>query len=243
MILNPLTSPLTGIIFDCDGTLSRIEGIDELAAANRVFDIVQRLTQEAMGKTGMTPEIYANRLSLTKPSLAQVKALALSYYQNMAADLVAVLAIFRRLQKSIYIVSAGLLPAVQAFGQMLEIPQENIYAVDIIFDHNNQYQDFDHGSPLVKKWGKQSIVEQIRQKSAELAFIGDGLSDLEVCHLVKRFVGYGGAFFRENIEKHCEFYIKSISMSPLLPMLLTENEVNKLTSVERKLYEKGLQIA
>lgn len=40
--------PVDAVISDCDGTLSTIEGIDELARMNDVYAEISQLTQAAM---------------------------------------------------------------------------------------------------------------------------------------------------------------------------------------------------
>ena len=73
-----------------------------------------------------------------------------------------------------------------------------------------------------------------------VALIGDGFSDYETYDLVTRFIGYGGAFYRENLEKLCHHYIRTSSLAPLLPVILTTNEYYQLNDEERKLFQKGL---
>jgi phosphoserine phosphatase len=236
-----LTDPINAVIFDCDGTLSGIEGIDELANDNQVGDIVQRLTQDAMGKCGMNVDLYAQRLDLTKPTKAQVEALGTRYFAERTAPIAELIAALQRLNKTIYIVSAGFLPAVLKFATLLNIPKEHVFAVDLHFDAQGHYSDFDRTSPLVKKNGKRVLVDQIKASHAHTAFIGDGLSDLEVADLVTRFIGYGGAYFRDNIAKESEFYIKTASLAPLLPVLLTPAETTQLTPPEEAIYQTGVE--
>jgi phosphoserine phosphatase len=236
-----LSAPLSAVIFDCDGTLSAIEGIDELAKKNHVTDIVQRLTETAMGKSGMNIDIYKKRLDLVQPTREQLLQLGKEYIVHQVPDIEAVIRLLQRLNKTVYIVSAGLYPAVASFGEFLNIPKENIYAVDIQFDKKNAYMNFDHSSPLVNRNGKRVIVNQIQQKHDHMAYVGDGLNDLEVRDLVTRFIGYGGIFFRENIQSACEFYVKSPSMAAILPLVLTQEEVVQLTDDENKLYSQGLK--
>lgn len=232
--------PIDAILFDCDGTLSQIEGIDELAKHHQVIDIVQRITRDAMGKSGMSPEVYAERLDLTKPNQQEVDALVDAYYEQITPDVLEVIEILQRLNKSVFIVSAGLFPSVAGFAKKLKIPKENIFAVNILFDEKGQYCNFDHTSPMVFKNGKQKIVSLIKNKYNTIAFIGDGLSDYEVCEDVTRFVGYGGVFYRENIAKLCQFYIKTLRLRALLPLLLTTYEYDILLPHEKKLYAEGI---
>lgn len=237
-----MQTPINAVIFDCDGTLSTIEGIDQLAYKNDVAAIVQRLTQDAMGKSGMSIDIYAKRLDLVKPTESDLNQLADTYFATLAEDAIAVIDFLRALQKDIFIVSAGLFPAVSQLAKKLNISSQHVYAVDVTFDSLGQYRDFDRTSPLVIKHGKRHIVEQIKQQHPSLSYIGDGLSDLEVADLVTRFIGYGGAFYRENIEQQCHYYIRSLSLAPLLPLILTKEELQILAKRNKPLYDKAFQL-
>lgn len=238
--LSPLLHPIEAILFDCDGTLSSIEGIDELANINHVGNIVKQLTEKAMGKSGMTLQVYEKRLNLVKPTAAQVLYAGQAYIQHKTPEIVQVIQLLHHLQKVIYIVSAGLFPAVKVLADYLKIPHENIFAVDIKFNQYGEYQDFDRLSPMTQKKGKREIVSLLKKRHNTLAFVGDGLTDYEVYDQVTRFVGYGGAYYRENIEKLCEYYIKTQSMAPLIPFILTEKEMMSLSTEEREFYQQSL---
>jgi phosphoserine phosphatase len=235
-----LQTPVSAIVFDCDGTLSAIEGIDELAAVNGVGAAVKELTALAMGKTGITEALYEQRMSLVRPTLAQVKAIAAEYYQYRTADVQEVIQLFQRLGKSVYIVSAGVHPAVAGFGELLGIAPDHIYAVAVSFDQQGNFLDFNHASPLVRNSGKRVIVEQLKQQHPEIAFVGDGLNDLSVYDTVTRFVGYGGAYYYEKVAERCAFYLKSTSITPILPLVLTAAEGARLSESESMLYQQGL---
>jgi len=235
-----LKIPADAIIFDCDGTLSAIEGIDELAKKNHVADVVTEMTAAAMGKLGMNIDLYEKRLNLVLPSKKSLQELGQEYFDHQVEDIYQVIQVLKRLNKAIYIVSAGLSLPVKKFGEMLQIPEQNIFAVDIQFDAQGNYVDFDRASPLVTSTGKRDIVEQIKKQHPHLIYVGDGLNDVAVMDLVMRFVGYGGIFYRENIAALCEYYIRTPSMTALLPLILTAEERVKLLSEEQALYNKGL---
>lgn len=236
-----LQTPINAIIFDCDGTLSTIEGIDELANENHVGTSVQLLTSEAMGKTGINPDLYRERLQLVQPNKLQVDKLGETYYAHRVPDACEVIAIFQRLNKTIYIISAGLAPAVIQFGDFLKIPTSNIFAVDVSFDANDNYQDFDSQSPMTMRDGKRTIVSELKAANGRVAHIGDGLNDYIAHDLSTRFIGYGGVYYRKNIAADCEFYIKAKSLAAMLPLLLTQQEVITLTAQESEIYKKGLK--
>jgi phosphoserine phosphatase len=234
-----LQTAVDAIVFDCDGTLSKLEGIDELAAQNGVGAQVKQLTAQAMGETGLNQALYEQRLQLVQPNDGQVTAMAAYYYQHRVAGIAETIQSFQQLGKAIYIVSAGLYPAVAGFGKLLKVPAEHIFAVEIKFDAQGNYAGFNHNSPLANNQGKREIVARIKQKHAALGYVGDGLNDLAVMDLVQRFVGYGGSFYYEKVAEHCDFYIKSQSVTPLLPLLLTAAETGQLSLAAAKLYEQG----
>lgn len=235
-----LTDPINAIIFDCDGTLSKIEGIDELATNNNTSHIVQELTQEAMGKTGMNVGIYNKRLEIVNPTQEKILALGENYIKNQNPDAKEVVAIFKALNKPVYIISAGIFQAVNIFAKWLGIDESNVYAVNVFFDNNGHYKGFDEQSPLVARNGKQIFVNDLSQNLSRLGYIGDGLNDYEVYPLVTRFIGYGGAYYRQNIADLCEFYVKSASLAATLPLLLTQEEYHQLDSTHQLLYNKGM---
>lgn len=235
-----LKNPIEAIIFDCDGTLSSIEGIDELAVQNQVGDEVSQLTAIAMGMTGINPELYQQRLVLVKPNQQQVHSLADIYFANITPHTLDVIKIFKRLNKSIYVLSAGLKPAVEGFCNRLTIPKQYVFAVDIQFDAKGNYLSFDATSPLVHNDGKRQIISHLKTKYQRIAHIGDGMNDYVAHDLVDRFIGYGGTYYRENIASLCEFYIKSPSLASLLPLLLTQDEYMQLTQAEQILGNQRL---
>jgi len=228
MTITPLENPIEALIFDCDGTLTKLEGIDELARMNGVGEVVENLTANAMGHGGLNPKLYHERLNLVKPTQNQVKILGEKYIEHCMPDIPAVIQLLETLNKKIYIVSAGLFPAVAMLGDYLKIPRQNIFAVNIIFDAHHNYLDFDHDSPLVNNNGKRIVISQIKKNHDRIVHVGDGMNDYSAHDLVTRFVGYGGAFYHARVAEACQYYIACPSMSALLPLCLTQSEYEKL---------------
>lgn len=242
-MIQQLSSPISAVVFDCDGTLTKLEGIDELARKNDVGEEIQRLTAEAMDKTGLSEDLYQYRLNLVRPTQAQVLQLAEDYMAEVTPDTSSVITILQRLGKKVFIVSAGVNPAVKEFAVKLGIPAEQVFAVDLSFDTAGNYVDFDHASPLVENSGKPFIVNRLHEIYPRILHVGDGLNDFATHDIVTRFVGYGGVYYREWLAKACEFYIRSASMAALLPLALTQEECQNLTAAERDLYEQGMASA
>lgn len=235
-----LSQPVSAIVFDCDSTLSSIEGIDFLAKNNGVGEEVKSLTVEAVSKFNLNPALYQQRLDLVFPRREQVHALGHQYFAHRVPDISDVINLFKRLNKSLYLVSSGVNPAVKMFGEMLQIPRENVYAVDLHFDQQGNFLDFERTSPLINNDGKRSIIQNLKNRHDEIIHIGDGSNDIVTLDLVTRFIGYGGVAYRKNIAELCKFYITTLSFAPLLPLALTQEEIAILLPEEKTLYLQGL---
>lgn len=235
-----VSEPFTAVIFDCDGTLTSIEGIDYLAELRGVYPQVANLTQQAMAESGLSPALYELRLDLVKPSRLQVQQLGVEYCHHFMPHITEVIAALQSLNKAVYIISAGLRIAVLNVAAHLSIPEDHVQAVDIFFDENNEYQHFDSQSPLIHNNGKQNFVKEIQKKYSRILYVGDGLNDVAVRSYVTRFVGFGGAFYREHIAKASDFYITDYKA--LLPLALTESESKKLDSSLLAFYQQGLRL-
>ncbi|SRR5579883_1082769 len=224
----PLQNPADAILFDCDGTLSTIEGIDELAKQNGIAQTVQALTSDAMTHTGLNAQLYEKRLQMVKPTQNQAIDLGKLYYKHRVPGIENIIQTFLKLNKTIYIISAGLYDSVATFGALLNIPQKNIFAVRVQFDAKGQYLDFDRNSPLISNVGKKNIVTDLGNLHKNMVFVGDGMNDVAVYDLVSLFIGYGGNFYRETIAERSDFYITS--MEDLFTLVLTEQEREQLTA-------------
>lgn len=236
-----LQSPVHAVVFDCDGTLSAIEGIDELAEQNHVGDAVKALTAEAMNKTGINPALYRKRLELVSPSKSQVEKLGRYYYETCVPDVNAVIQCLQRLGKEVFVISAGLAPAVTLFAELLNIPRSHALSVDIKFDEHGRYQDFDTASPFTMHDGKRQVVAELQNKFQSVAHIGDGMNDLVAHDMSTRFIGYGGIHYRKNIAAECGYYIRTPSVAALLPLVLTQDEVGGLLPAEIEIYSRGVE--
>ena len=75
-----LPKPLDAIVFDCDGTLSAIEGVVYLAKQNGVEQKIWQITEKVMSCGGLTPQVYSERLNIIQPTKKQINKLINIYY-------------------------------------------------------------------------------------------------------------------------------------------------------------------
>ncbi|CEK11616.1 HAD-IB family phosphatase [Legionella hackeliae] len=225
--------------FDCDSTLSLVEGIDVLASMNDIEEEVKKITRRCMEQTGLNTNDYKTRLDLAKPTKQQVKCLGKIYYENITPGAKEVIKILKSFKKKIFILSGGIQQALQIFAKKIGVDGSNVYGVEIYFDRYGRYSGF-RKNPLADKNGKRTMIQLLTKPDEKTLLIGDGMSDFEAASYVTRFVGFSGSKQNSFLRKHAEFCINHNSLFPLLPLSLTSFEAKKLTSKDRLYYEKGL---
>lgn len=223
--------PFQHIFFDCDSTLTAIEGIDALAEASGKSWRIGVLTDAAMSGQVDLEEVYAKRLRSIRPTRGQVQAVRQLYKRNVVPDAVDVIAALSQLGHDVYIISGGLAEPVHEFGRFLGVPPDNIRAVGIEYNRlsgqwwysqqeqpnaSERYLTFDN-APLTVSDGKAQIVEQLLDgATGRSLLIGDGVSDLLAAPAVDLFVGFGGVIKRQRVHQEAPLFISSLSLAPLL---------------------------
>ncbi len=233
--------PFRSIYFDCDSTLSTLEGVDELGRfqTDEVAAQLRALTAEAMDGTSPLAEVYEKRLALLKPTRQQLDSIGTLYIKNLVPDVAMLIEALQSLGKTVGIISGGLLTPVQTLAEHLKIPAERVHAVGIEFDADGHYIDFDRACPLWKNGGKLEVLAEVPEAHRPLCFVGDGVTDLEAGDLADRFIGFGGVARREAVEAAAKFYFASESIAPLLQFVLSPSETETLRATPfRRLLEK-----
>ena len=248
------------VFFDCDSTLSSIEGIDELARQKGKFNQVKQLTDAAMEGEVHLQSVYDRRLQLLNPTRADIQELARHYRQTVAPDAVEVIQVLQQAGKELFIVSGGLLTAVRPFGEWLGIPAQNIRAVAVRYDElSGQWWDYQQDrwgqrpdvkyldpeqTPLIESHGKADVIQELLAgRSGRAMLIGDGVSDLAARPAVTWVVGFGGVVTRRRVKKEAEVFIAANSLAPLLPLALSGDEqISSAGATHAPLLDKGRAI-
>src|SRR3954468_14926222 len=95
------------VFFDCDSTLSSIEGVDELARLKGKKARVGLLTQKAMDGDLDLAEVYGKRLKAIRTTRGQLAEIEQMYWDHMVPDAREVIAALQFLGKQVYIISGG----------------------------------------------------------------------------------------------------------------------------------------
>ncbi len=209
------------VCFDCDSTLTRIEGIDELARRSGCEAKIAALTEAAMNGAIPLEAIYAERLELVRPDRAALAWLAERYADEMVSGAAETIATLRGHGKAIYIVTSGLLQAVAEFARILDLVPVQVHAVEVHLDAAGAYRGFDTGSPLCRSAGKAIVCGKIAATHGSVAMVGDGMTDLAARAAGAYVVGYGGVVYRDIMRQEADCYIAGPSLTATLPVLLT----------------------
>lgn len=206
------------VVFDCDSTLSAVEGIDELALirGEETFKACEQMTLDAM--EGLIPleSVFAKRLDLIKPTRNEVERLGLRYIETVEPTAKVALLELKKMGWTPAILSGGFTQAIQPLADYLEV--ELVEAVSLNFNEQGDYLSFDLTAPTARSGGKPAALAKWRKDFSckRIVMVGDGSSDLETQGTADLFVGFGRYVRRTKVELTAEAFILSLSDLPHL---------------------------
>ena len=208
------------ICFDCDSTLSAIEGIDELARVRgpEVFARVEEQTREAMDGKIPVEAVFGRRLEVIRPDRSHIDAIGRQYIEQIEPTALATVTQLKTAGWTPIIVSGGFRPVIAPLAAYLGIAR--IEAVDLHFDAAGQYTGYDEKFPTTRSGGKPEIMRALKAelRPARVVMVGDGVSDLETKADVDLFVGFGGYVERPKVKSGAAVFIHRLAeLIPLLP--------------------------
>ena len=214
-----------GIAFDCDATLSALEGIDQLAALAGVAEQVSALTHRAMNGEIPLDAIYGERLALIRPRERDLATIAKQYLDRTVPGARETIAALHARGIKVAIVSGGILDAILPLVASLGIAPADTFAVRLQFDENGDYRGFEP-SPLTTAAGKAAIVAAWKSANhlQRVAMVGDGMSDVaaRAPGAADVIIGCGGVVAREAVRQAADHYSTAADLRDLLPLLTPE---------------------
>ncbi len=223
--------PYKHVFFDCDSTLTTVEGIDVLAETAGKKWRVEVLTNAAMDGLLDLEDVYAKRLQAVKPTREQIRQIRRVYKRTIVEDAKEVIATLHDLGHHVYIISGGLAEPVEEFGVFLGVPRSRIRAVNVDYNHlsgkwwewsqdpvSQKYLDFEEGALTVSDGKAQIVKELLGDQNGRSLLIGDGSSDLLAGKAVNLFVGFGGVITRQRVLDNAPAFLHTPSISPILAL-------------------------
>ncbi len=201
------------ICFDVDSTVITEEGIDVLATSLGVGDAVSKLTASAMGGTTLFQNALKARLDLIKPSIENLENIQKEHPLQFTPRLEALIEILHKKGKNIYLVSGGFRQMINPIALQLGISISNIYANNLFFTEDGEYNGFDTNEPTSKDGGKAKVVQELIDKYDYkcVIMIRDGATDMQARPPAKAFIGYGGIIEREKVKNGADWFIKDFN--------------------------------
>lgn len=201
------------IIFDCDSTLSAIEGVDELARLRgpEVFAASEAMTHDAMEGKIAVEEVFGRRLNIIRPGRADVAVIGRLYVDRIEPTALTTIGELKAAGWTPVILSGGFRQVIEPLAAILGI--DRIEAVDLYFDGNGDYKGYDEQFPTTRSGGKPLAVAGLKREyaPARTVMIGDGASDLETKGTVDLFVGFGRYTERPKVKAGAHAYLYSLS--------------------------------
>lgn len=192
------------ICLDFDSTIIKHEGIDEIARQKGCYQEISRITRKAMEQGLSFRESLEMRLNILKPSIDDIR---IYYQRNLLEDfsegIFKLINRFKKDNKNIYVISGGFQQLIHPYTDILNIPRENVFCNELIFDRDGRYSSFDTTRLTSVSGGKIEVIKQIKKQitNKNIMMIGDGSTDLETYPYVNLFIGYGGNIERLSIKE------------------------------------------
>ena len=216
--------PFAVVVFDCDSTLTAVEGVDELARRQGLGDEVSTLTAAAMHGEVSLEDVYRKRLDLIRPDATALDWLGREYVARLVPGAAETIRILRGLGKEVHIVSGGFRQAVVVLADALGIAADHVHAVQIVLDGQGGYRSFDQSSPLARSGGKAEICAMLATAGNAVVAVGDGVTDLEMREGGAWVIGFGGVAARPAVRAGADVFIDGPSLTAVLQHVLQPAE-------------------
>ncbi len=212
------------LVFDCDSTLSGIEGIDELGRLRsaEIAAQIAQLTTDAMDGRVPIDDVFGLRLDLIQPSQQECASVAQRYLDHVEPHAKRVIATLQGEGWDCAILSGGFVPCIAPLAAYLGI--DRIEAVPLYFDASGAYAGYGVDYPTTRNGGKLDVMQRLVATGAyaTTVMVGDGVSDLETQPGVDVFIGFGAYVSRAKVRAEADGFIHGLDELPTLLQRLSE---------------------
>ncbi len=214
---------IQNVFFDCDSTLVQVEGVVELARLKNKTEEVQTLTEQAMRGEVELSEVFAKRLDIIQPHKNDLMRLGELYCERLTEGAAEAVSELQKLGRQVFIISAGYLESLRILGRKLNIPETNIFGVELIFDENGQYLGLDQSQVLISHMGKKKLLQTLNIDLSQTTMIGDGANDIATQDVVKLFIGFQGNSENKFMKDNAKVFLPGNSLLPVVDMIINHN--------------------
>lgn len=204
------------VVIDVDSTLCGVEGIDFLAERRgaAVGRQIVELTDRAMKGEMPLESVYAKRLSIVRPTVEDIRALAQAYVESLAPGAAESIAAMRAAGARLTLVSGGILQAILPIARELGFAPDEVHAVSIRFAPDGAYVAVAEPAPLATQRGKPEVVSRLLETGVlvrPLLAVGDGATDAMLVGVADTFAAYTGFARRESVVVKADMELGSFA--------------------------------
>lgn len=215
--------------FDCDSTLSTIEGIDELARArgDDVFQRVVDLTHAAMNGEVPISDVFFKRMEMIRPDKALCESIAQRYIETMVPGALEFINALKADGWLPVILSGGFAPLIRPLADVLGIA--HVEAVPIHLNEDGSYKGYGETYPTTRNLGKNEVIREWREAllPERVVMMGDGISDMETKPDVDLFIGFGGVVARPRVMEGCDHWLTELAMDDSLMRIISGGTISE----------------
>ena len=202
---------MKNIIFDFDSTLIKKESL-ELILEPLLKDSSEKLQEiEKITNLGMQGELdfresLEKRLAIASPTKDSIKVFADEYCPSLLTN--GIEDFIKELQVKgykIWIFSGGLAESIRPFAKYLNIPNENIFAVEVNWNDNGNFNSLDNTKGACDS--KLVAFEKAKELlQGEVIAVGDGFTDYQLFEagFADKFIAYTEHVERANVVEKAE---------------------------------------
>ena len=203
------------VAFDCDSTLSTLEGIDELARRAGAGGMIAALTAEAMDGRLDIETVYGRRINLVRPGRDDLAWLGGRYVQTLVPGAREVVAALLGEGREVHIISGGLRQPVETLAAALGLPAGCVHAVEVHLDEHGRFSGWDHDAPTARSGGKAEVLAALAG-GRPAVMVGDGITDIEAQTAGARVIGFGGVAVRAKVRDRADAWVAGPSLLPVV---------------------------
>jgi phosphoserine phosphatase len=158
--------------------------------------------------------VYGERLTIVRPTRADVAALGDAYRKSVAPGAAGAIAAMRAAGARLVLISGGVREAIEPVARELGFAADELYAVSLTFDTAGNYAGFDVASPLTTQRGKPEIVGRLVAEGRlnhPILAVGDGATDVPLRGVTAAFAAFTGFARRESVVARADLEIRSFA--------------------------------
>ena len=198
----------TAVAFDVDSTVTKGEGLDDLAEFCGKGEEIAALTNQAMGGSMPFDVALSKRLAILQPSLSQVDEFLAKEPPILTPGIIELVAKLHDSNKKVYLVSGGFRQLIYPVADMVGISHDCVYANNLLFNEDGSYAGFDDKELTAWAGGKSRVMEELQQMHGDpLIMVGDGATDVEARPPATAVIGFGGNVVRESVLSDADWFV------------------------------------